>query len=381
VPTWTVPVADVRFSESEVAAVADVYRSGWLSMGTHVRTLEAAFAERLGVEHCVAVSSGTAALHLAALVAGLGPGVEFVAPSLTFVATVSALAQTGAEPILVDIESEASPWPSIEAYEAAIGPRTRAIVSMPYGGHPGPVLGLRDFADERGLILIEDAAHGLGAYAESRLVGAIGDVAAFSFFSNKNLPIGEGGMVATRHSDWARDLRLLRSHGMTTTSWDRHSGRAADYTVVRAGFNYRLDEPRARLAALRLVALDDHQRARSAHVECYRASVAMLALVKATAPAPRGSCSANHLFTITLDPSIDRDAARSVMAGHGVQTSVHYPPIHRFQPFKQAGITLPVTDDYARRTLTLPLFPHLTVEQRDQVVAALKSALSDSRAA
>jgi len=357
--------------------MAEVYRSGWVTMGAHVRALEAAFSKHVAVEHSVAVASGTAALHAAALAAGLGPRMEFVAPSLTFVATVSALAQTGAEPVFVDIASPTTPWPTADAYAAAIGPRTRAIVSMPYGGHPGEVLELRDLADARGVVLIEDAAHGIGGRAASGVpLGAIGDVAAFSFFSNKNLPVGEGGMVTTPHADWASELRLLRSHGMTTSSWDRHAGRAAEYTVIRAGFNYRLDEPRARLASLRLAALDAHQRARAAHTDFYRAALAGLPGVRATAGAAEGTVSANHLFTVVVEPEVDRDAVRTTMAARGVQTSVHYPPIHGFALFGGTDRSLPVTEDYARRTITLPLFPHLTVDQRELVVSALERAVA-----
>jgi dTDP-4-amino-4,6-dideoxygalactose transaminase len=380
VSAWIVPVADVRFTEREVAAVADVYRSGWVSMGSHVRGFEEAFSERVGGEHCVAVSSGTAALHAAALAAGLGPGTEFVAPSLSFVATVSALAQTGAEPVLVDVASPTAPWPTAEAYGAATGPRTRAIVSMPYGGHPGVVRELRELADARGLVLIEDAAHGVAGQAAPEVpVGSLGDVAAFSFFSNKNLPIGEGGMVATRHPEWAAELRLLRSHGMTTSSWDRHAGRAAEYTVVRAGYNYRLDEPRARLATLRLAALDGHQRARAAHADFYRAAITKLPSLRATDGPPAGTVSANHLFTVVVDGDVDRDGVRTAMAARGIQTSVHYPPIHQFGPFGGANLSLPVTEEYARRTITLPLFPHLTAEQRELVVAELDRAVTAYR--
>src|SRR3954471_4461798 len=260
--TWRVPLADVVIADEDLEAVLDTYRSGWLSMGPRTEELEAAFASYTGARHALAVANGTAALHLVTLAAGLGPGDEVVVPSLTFVATVNAIAYTGATPVFADIASLTEPWLSAAAVERAITPRTRAVMTMSYGGYAGETAALRALCDERGLTLLEDAAHGAGSRLHGRHLGTFGAAGAFSLFSNKNLAIGEGGLVTTDDDDLAAQLRLLRSHGMTTLTWDRHRGHASTYDVVALGFNYRIDEPRAALAVPRLARLDDDNAAR-----------------------------------------------------------------------------------------------------------------------
>ncbi|MGH2896354.1 MAG: DegT/DnrJ/EryC1/StrS family aminotransferase, partial [Solirubrobacteraceae bacterium] len=246
---WDVPLADVIVTDEDIGVVSEVYRSGWLSLGPRTEELEARLAEYVGARHAIAVSSGTAALHLMCLAAGLGPGDEVIVPSMTFVATANAVAYTGARPVFADIVSLTEPWLSVEAARAAITDRTRAVLSMSYGGHPGQIAELARLCAERGLTLLEDAAHGLGSRLGVRHVGTFGAAGAFSFFSNKNLAVGEGGAVVTDDAEIDRLVRLFRSHGMTSLSWDRHRGHATAYDVVALGFNYRIDEPRAALAA------------------------------------------------------------------------------------------------------------------------------------
>jgi dTDP-4-amino-4,6-dideoxygalactose transaminase len=373
-PEWRVPLADVEVSEEEIAAVAETYRTGWLSMGPRTEELEERFAEYVGAENALAVANGTAALHLICAAAGLGPDDEVIVPSLTFVATAGAIRQTGATPVFADIAGLERPWLAAEAAEAAVGERTRAIMNMTYGGHPGESAALRDLAAERGLLLLEDAAHGLGGSEDGRQLGTFGLAGAFSFFSNKNLPIGEGGMVVTDDDELAARARLLRSHGMTTLTWDRHRGHASGYDVVEPGFNYRIDEPRATLAIARLARLDADNGRRAAAAALYRERLEALGGITPTAAAPDGSQSANHLFTAVLDEGVDRDALRETLAGEGVQTSMHYPPIHRFSAYRSED-ELPLTEDYARRAVTLPLFPGIGEEQIELVVRSLGEAL------
>ena len=360
-PGWKVPLADVSVPEADIAIVADVYRSGWLSMGPRTEEFERALAAYTGSAHALAVANGTAALHLICLAAGLGPGDEVIVPSLTFVASVNAIAYTGATPVFVDIASLTEPWPSPAAVEAAITPRTRAVMAVAYGGHPGEIAALRALAERRGLILLEDAAHAIGVRHEGRHLGTFGAAGAFSFFSNKNLAIGEGGAVVTDDDALAERMRLLRSHGMTTLTWDRHRGHASSYDVVALGFNYRIDEPRAALATARLARLDADNERRRAIVARYRDKLAPIEGVVPTAP------GGLHIFTVVVDG--DRDAVREAMAQRGVQTSVHYPPAHRFSIY--AGDALPVTEAYAGSTITLPLFADMTEAQQDLVVDAL----------
>ena len=377
-PDWKVPLADVEIGEEEIAAVTETYRSGWLSMGPRTEELEERFAEYVGTEHAIAVTNGTAALHLICLATGLGPGDEVVVPSLTFVATANAVRYTGATPVFADVESLERPWLSAEAVADRVTDRTRAVMNMTYGGHPGQSAELAELCAERGLVLLEDAAHGLGGSLDDRALGTFGLAGAFSFFSNKNLPVGEGGMVVTGDAELADRVRLLRSHGMTSLTWDRHRGHASGYDVVALGFNYRIDEPRAALATARLGRLDADNRARAAAVRAYRDRLGGVDGVLATMPDAPGARPAHHLFTVVLAEEADRDGVRESLSERGIQTSLHYPPVHGFSDYDEA-VELPVTEEYARRAVTLPLFPTLTEEQVGLVVDGLAAALPGGR--
>jgi dTDP-4-amino-4,6-dideoxygalactose transaminase len=368
-PAWEVPLADVVVPEEDIAVVADVYRSGWLSMGPRTEDLERALEEFTGARHALAVANGTAALHLICLGAGLGAGDEVIVPSLTFVASVNAIAYTGATPVFADIAALDQPWPTAAAVEAAITPRTKAIMAVAYGGHPGEISELRELAAARGLTLLEDAAHAIGGRHAGRHLGTFGTAGAFSFFSNKNLAVGEGGAVVTDDDAVAERMRLLRSHGMTTLTWDRHRGHASTYDVVALGFNYRIDEPRAALATARLSRLDAENARRHELDQRYRERLAELDGIVPTVP------PALHIFTVVVDEGIDRDALRQALADRRIQTSLHYPPVHRFSIYSGGAPDLPLTDAYSARAITLPLFAGMTDAQQDLVVEALRVAL------
>src|SRR5215217_6358226 len=379
-PDWKVPLADVRVPEEDIAAVSEAYRSGWLSMGPRTEELEAALCTYTGARHALAVANCTAGLHLMNLAAGLGPGDEVIVPSLTFVATVNAVAYTGATPVFAEIAGLDAPWLSAEAAERAITPRTKAIASMTYAGHPGETEALAALAREHGLLLLEDAAHGAGTRIAGKHVGTFGVAGAFSFFSNKNLAVGEGGAVVTDDDELAAAIRLLRSHGMTTLTWDRHRGHASGYDVVALGFNYRIDEARAALGGVRLERLDADTARRDGQVGRYRellAGVDGLTLLRDPEPEER---PAHHLFPVVLDDGLDRDAFRRELAEHGVQTSVHYPPVHRFSIYNEGAPALPVTEAYSARTVTLPLFGHMTDDQLVLVADGVRDALQALRA-
>jgi dTDP-4-amino-4,6-dideoxygalactose transaminase len=374
-PQWKVPLADVRVDESDIAAVADVYRSGWLSMGPRIEELESDFAAYTGGAHALAVANGTAALHLICLAAGLGPGDEVIVPSLTFVATVNAVAYTGATPKFADVVSLTEPWLSAASVEEAITPQTRAVMSMTYGGHCGETVALRDLCERRGLMLLEDAAHAAGSRLDGKHLGTFGRAAAFSLFSNKNLAVGEGGLVVTDDDEIAARAKLLRSHGMTTLSWDRHRGHASGYDVVELGFNYRMDEPRAALAARRLKRLDGENDARRELDARYRKLLGEAGVTCALAPT-EGLASAHHIFTIVVDEGVDRDGFRDALKERGIQTSLHYPPVHRFAIYAGANADAPLTDGYAARAVTLPLYAHMTHQEQDLVVEAVAETLA-----
>jgi dTDP-4-amino-4,6-dideoxygalactose transaminase len=372
---WSVPLADVVVPEDDIAVVADVYRSGWLSMGPETEAFEREFATYTGARHAVAVTNGTAALHLACVAAGLGAGDEVVVPSMTFVATVNAIAYVGATPVFADIVGLTEPWLDPDAVAAALTPRTKAIMTMAYGGHPGETAALAALACDRGVMLLEDAAHAPGSWLGHRHLGTVGLVGAFSFFSNKNLAVGEGGMVVTDNDEIAERLRLLRSHGMTTLTWDRHRGHAADYDVVTLGFNYRLDEPRAALARRRLARLDDENQGRVELDRRYREDLGSIDGITAALEPEPGGRQSHHLFTVVLDASLDRARFRQELATRGVQTSLHYPPAHRFAIYADGAPELTLTDAYGARAVTLPLFATMTETQQRTVLHSVRSAL------
>ena len=374
-PAWAVPLADVIVPESDLEVVAETYRSGWLSMGPQTEALERAFAEYTGAAEALAVANGTAALHLECAAIGLKDGDEVIVPSLTFVATANAVAYTGARPIFAEIAGLSEPWLSAAACEAAITDRTVAILAVDYGGHHGEIEDLQELAERHGLALLEDAAHAAGSRLDGRHLGRFGAAGAFSLFSNKNLAVGEGGLVITDDSELAARMRLLRSHGMTTLTWDRHRGHASGYDVVALGFNYRIDEPRAALARTRLARLDSENEQRRALDARYRELFSGVEGITVTMPPDPRLSSSHHLFTIVLDETIDRERLRSDVAADGVQTSVHYPPIHQFAIHRSEQV-LAITEAYASRSVTLPMFAHMTLDQQDTVATAVVEAVS-----
>jgi dTDP-4-amino-4,6-dideoxygalactose transaminase len=373
---FVVPLSDVRFSAEEVEAVAGVYRSGWLSQGPRVAAFERAFAEFVGSRHAVAVANGTAALHLAFAAAGLGAGDEVVLPAMTFAATAAAVIQTGATPVFADIDSDALPWLSVAAARAAIGPRTAAIVNVAYAGHGGEVLALQELARASGLFLIEDAAHAPGAVVDGHRVGTIGRAGTFSFYANKNLPLGEGGMLVTDDDELAGRARLLRSHGLSSDTWARHRNDAASYEVVEPGYNYRLDEPRASLGLLLLARLQRDNERRAELAAAYATALDGVDGIMPVVQQPPSATSAWHIYPLLLDEGIDRVQFRSRLRAVGIQTSVHYPPLHLTRAFAlPGGPALPATESYARRTVSVPLFPHMTKSQQLLVITSISASL------
>ena len=381
---WKIPLADIQLGPEEIAAVTEVLESGWLSQGPRVERLEAAFVEFLGVQHAIAVANGTAALHLACLALGLGPGDEVLCPALTFVATANAIGYTGAKPVFVDIGGPTDLNIAPANAAAKITSRTKAIMLVHYAGYPVDMAAFQELAASRGLALIEDCAHAPGAFypspASGHRVGSLGTVACFSFFSNKNMTTGEGGLVATNDDRLAAQIRAGRSHGMTTLTWDRHRGHSFSYDVVAPGYNYRLDEVRAALGLVQLQRLETNNARRRQLTQTYwdkLASIPDLQLPFRDAPLAASAC---HILPVLLPPGVDRQAVMTALKERGIHTSVHYPPIHCFTYYRNlypAGFDhgLPQTDDIAARELTLPLYPALRAEQVDSVVAAIQEVV------
>jgi dTDP-4-amino-4,6-dideoxygalactose transaminase len=374
---WSVPLSDLAVDEEILRAASGAVGSGWWSMGPRVARFEEAFSRFLGAEHAVAVASGTAALHLSLLACGCGPGDEVILPSLNFVAAASAVRHTGATPVFCDVIGKRDLNLDPQDVDAAAGPQTKAILVLHYGGAPCDMDAVLEVAARRGLVVIEDAAHAPGAIHGGRACGTLGTAGCFSFFSNKNLPIGEGGMVVTGDKGVADRVRLLRSHGMTTLTWDRHRGHAAGYDVLASGFNYRMDEIRAAIGLVQLPRLGLANAARARLAARYREHLDGVAglTVPFAGGAPHRD-SAHHLAVVVLPRGSDRERLREALAARRIQTSVHYPPIHRFSAYEASGARpLPRTNELGERLLTLPLFPHMTEEQVDEVADALVAAV------
>ena len=371
-PTWRVPLSDLLVDDEILEAIGEAAASGWWSMGPRVEEFETAFASYLGCRHAIAVSSGTAGIHLALLATGCGSGDEVVLPSLNFVAAANAVTHTGARPVLCDIRGAVDLNLDPEDVEAAIGASTKAILVLHYGGYSCDMDAVLDIARRHELVVIEDAAHAPGASWHGRMCGTLGDVGCFSFFSNKNLPVGEGGMVVTDDDEVAGRIRLLRSHGMTTLTWARHRGHAHTYDVVARGFNYRLDELRAAIGLVQLGRLEASNRARAHIAARYRSELDRIDGMTIPFRDHDSETSAHHLATLVLARADLQAPMRGYLRDRGIQTSLHYPPIHRFSDYReQSSRSLPVTEDVCDRLITLPLYPHMSKEQVELVIEAV----------
>ncbi len=379
---WRIPLADIDLGEPEIEAVTAVLRSRWLTMGERTQAFEAAMAEKLGVRHAFAVANCTVALHLAYAALDLARGDEVIMPALTFVATANAATYTGAVPVFAEVRGPHDLTVDPADVARRITPRTRAITVMHYAGYPVDMGAISDLARAHGLAVVEDAAHAPGATYGGRALGTLGDLGCFSFFSNKNLVVGEGGMVVTDRDDLADRIRLMRSHGMTTLTWDRHRGHASSYDVVSPGFNYRMDEIRAALGLVQLGRLDANNARRGALVAQYRTLLAGVPGITMPFAQPHGT-SAYHIMPVLLDPTVSRPAVIAALKAARIQTSIHYPPIHLFSYYQErfgAGPgTLPITEDIAARELTLPLYPTLDPAGVTEVVAALRTAVEQAQ--
>ncbi len=370
--TWRIPLSDIEFGIEEENAVLHVIQRRWLTMGSVTQKFEKAFSNYLGVKHAIAVANGTAALHLACLAMDIGPGDEVIVPSLTFVATANAVRYTGATPIFADITSENDLNIDPQSIEQLISDKTRGIIVVHYGGYACDMPRINALARKKDIVVIEDAAHAIGSELDGRKLGTWGKVGCFSFFSNKNLTTGEGGMLVTDDDDIAEKLCLLRSHGMTSLTWDRHKGHAWSYDVVELGYNYRIDEIRASLGLVQLSKLETNNDKRRQLTNLYRD------LLRESVPDiivpfdDHPGLSASHIMPAILPSEINRFEFMEHMKARGIQTSIHYPPIHKFTAYENnifsGNLNLNISEDVANREVTLPLFPSLQLSEVKDIV-------------
>jgi dTDP-4-amino-4,6-dideoxygalactose transaminase len=350
-------------------AASRVLASGHFVLGAEVEAFERDFAAYCGTRHAVSVSTGTAALHLALLAAGIGPGDEVITTSTTFVATVAAIIYTGAMPVLVDIDPERLTLDPAEVL-AAITPQTRAILPVHLHGSMADMDAIQVIARRHGLAVIEDACQAHGAEHDGRRAGSIGDLGCFSFYPGKNLgACGEGGAVVTNDAALATKIRQLRDWGQETR-----------YLHVAKGYNYRLDALQAAFLSVKLPYLEEWTEARRRHAERYDRGVASLGL--APPPRPDGVRHVQHVYALRTS---QRDRVRETLAERGIATGIHYPtPVHLQPAYADLGYrrgTLPHAEQYAAETFSLPMHPGLDNDVIDRIVDALGDALAADPAA
>ena len=373
----TVPFHRADLGEEEVNAVAEVIRSGWLTMGAKTFEFEREFARYVGASHAVAVSSCTAALHLALEAVGVRRGDEVLVPTNTFTATAEVVSYFDAKPVFVDIDPRTLNIDPLDA-ERKITSRTRAMIPVHFAGMPCDMNELLDMATRRELRIVEDAAHALPSSYNGKQIGNISELTAFSFYATKTLTTGEGGMITTENEDYARRLQLMRLHGIGRDAWKRYSADGSwFYEVLETGFKYNLTDLQAALGVVQLTKCDEMHQARARIAARYNSAFASIEMLETPKEAPDRTTSW-HLYVLRLHLDrlrIGRSQVIRELADRGISTSVHFIPLH-LQPVYQREYgyrpgDFPVAEREYERTLSLPIYPSMKGEEIEQVIQAV----------
>jgi len=370
------PYGRQSIDEDDIQAVVDVLRSDWLTTGPKVGEFEEVFAERVGRKYAVSFSSGTAALHGAAFAAGLKPGDEAITTPLTFAATANCVLYQGARPVFADVCNDTL---SIDPDEVArrITPKTRAVLPVDYAGHPADLDPIVELAKKRGLIVIEDACHALGAEHQGRKAGSVGDMAVFSFHPVKHVATGEGGMVVTDRPELAEALRRFRNHGISSDARDRQTAGQWHYEMVLLGYNYRLTDIACALGVSQLNKLEGNLRRRRQIAARYTAAFGVLPGV--IPPVVRtGVNPAWHLYPIRVDQT-ELKAGRAeifrALRAENIGVNVHYIPVHLHpyyrNEFGYRGGEFPIAESAYEQLISLPMFHGMTDQDVEDVIAAV----------
>lgn len=374
---YNIPLFNLNFDEEEKNNVIKTLDSKWISSGPQCAELEKRFAEMLDVKYALAVTNCTAALHLSMICNEIGPGDEVILPSMTFVATANAVRYVGATPVFCDIKGYDEIVIDENKIESLITEKTKAIVPMHYGGFPCNMDVIMNLAKKYNLKVIEDACHGPLSRYHGRCLGTIGDTGCFSFFSNKNLSTGEGGMLVTNNEEIYNRAKILRSHGMTTMTYERSKGHNSGYDVLDLGYNYRLDDIRASIG---LAQLDKLKCDIDKRIEVRKLYLDELAdeddIILPFSDYKEYSSS--YIFPIVLkcDSREKRESFRSYLSENGIQTSVHYPCIHRFKIYADfATADLKNTEYIADNEVTLPMYGALKKEEVVYICDTVKKGI------
>ncbi|MFI1455611.1 DegT/DnrJ/EryC1/StrS family aminotransferase [Streptomyces roseus] len=370
-----IPVMIPWLGEEEARAASEAVLSGWVAQGPRVAAFERAFAERVGAEHGIAVSSCTTALHLALIALGLGPGDEVIVPSLSFIATANAVRYVGAHPVFADVE-EATGNLTPETVDSVRTARTKAVLAVHQGGVPADVHALRAACADWGVPLVEDAACGIGATVGGKSVGHGALLAAWSFHPRKVITTGEGGMVTTDDAEWAERLRRLREHGMNVSAAQRHaSSTPIAEAYLEVGYNYRMTDIQAAVGLVQLGKLDAIVARRRELAFRYEQLLAGIPGLRPVRDPGHGEGNfQSYWVLLTEDYPVGRDELLAALAGAGISARRGIMASHLEPAYAgHAAAPLPVTERISRDSLILPLFHTMTRDQQDRVVAVLRA--------
>lgn len=373
-----IPFSRPWIDETEIEAVSQVLESKWISTGARVRDFERAFAEYLGVKHAIAVSSCTAALHLSLVVTGIGEGDEVLTTPYTFTATAEAIRYVGAKPVFVDINPETL---NIDAakIESVITPQTKAIIPVHIAGLPCDMDALQEICQNHNLVLIDDAAHAIPTQYHGKYIGSIGDLSAFSFYANKNMTTGEGGMITTNDDSYAETLRTMRLHGIDKDAWARQSKRSIwRYDIASEGYKYNMTDIQAAMGLCQLMKLNKQHERRQKYAEIYSIELQKYTQIKTPYHPEIANEHAWHLYIIQLQ-SRNRDDFIESLREENIECSVHYIPLHLFEFYqKQYGYNVgdfPNAEEVFERVVSLPLHPGLTESDVSLVIDTIGRVL------
>ncbi|MBA5238678.1 UDP-4-amino-4-deoxy-L-arabinose aminotransferase [Pectobacterium aroidearum] len=376
------PFSRPSMGEEEIAAVAEVLRSGWITTGPKCQQLEQAFCQQVGCRQAIAVSSATGGMHVTLMALGIGPGDEVITPSQTWVSTVNMITLLGAEPVMVDVDRHTL-MVRPQDIEAAITPKTKAIIPVHYAGAPADLTALRALSERYGIPLIEDAAHAVGTQYRDEWIGARG-TAIFSFHAIKNITCAEGGMVVTDDEALAERIRSLKFHGLGVDAFDRQrQGRKPQAEVVTPGFKYNLADINAAIALVQLDKLPAINARRQQLAARYLTQLRSLPLQPLAVP-DYPHLHAWHLFMVRVDETrcgISRDGLMAALQTHGIGTGLHFRAVHTQKYYRERypHLHLPETEWNSASLMTLPLFPDMQDSDVDRVVASLTSILESVR--
>ena len=380
-----IPFHRAAVGEEEIAAITEVIRSGWLTMGPKTVEFEGRFASYIGAPHAIAVSSGTAALHLALDAVGIQPGDEVLIPATTFTATGEVVKYLGARPVIVDIEPGTMNIDMLDA-AAKVNQRTRAILPVHLAGLPCDMNEIQSLARAHRLHVIEDAAHALPSSYHGRAIGNISELTAFSFYATKTLTTGEGGMLTTNDADYAKRIRLMRLHGIAGDAWKRYAHNGSwYYEVVEAGYKYNLTDLQAALGLVQLTKCDALRDARADIAARYNDAFCQIPALELPA-APSDRESSWHLYILRLNLErlkIDRNAFVNELRSRGIGTSVHFIPLN-LHPFYQKAYgygpgDCPVAEAEFARCISLPIYPTMDEAAVRQVIEAVSEVCESAK--